>query len=81
VKPGEVGIKAKTPEGLNQDHVAVAHATVLLESLSVSEPVKKLSATADVDEVNQVVESLVQGVQNTSALGRKRPAFNADDLT
>jgi 2-C-methyl-D-erythritol 2,4-cyclodiphosphate synthase len=81
VKPGEVGIKAKTPEGLNQDHVAVAHATVLLESLSVSEPVKKLSATADVDEVNQVVESLVQGVQDTSALGRKRPAFNADDLT
>ena len=32
MKPGEVGIKAKTPEGLNQDHVAVAHATVLLES-------------------------------------------------
>lgn len=81
VQPGEVGIKAKTPEGLNQDHVAVAHATVLLESLSVPEPVKKLSATADVDEVNQVVESLVQGVQDTSALGRKRPAFDADDLT
>jgi 2-C-methyl-D-erythritol 2,4-cyclodiphosphate synthase len=76
-----VGIKAKTPEGLNQDHVAVAHATVLLESLSVPEPVKKLSATADVDEMNQVVESLVQGVRDTSALGRKRPAFDAGDLT
>ena len=36
VKPGEVGIKAKTPEGLNQDHVAVAHATVLLESVNAS---------------------------------------------
>ncbi len=36
VKPGEVGIKAKTPEGLNQDHVAVAHATVLLESLGIA---------------------------------------------
>jgi 2-C-methyl-D-erythritol 2,4-cyclodiphosphate synthase len=81
VRPGEVGIKAKTPEGLNQDHVAVAHATVLLESLAVPEPVKKLSATADVDEVNQVVESLVQGVRDTSALGRKRPAFDANDLT
>jgi 2-C-methyl-D-erythritol 2,4-cyclodiphosphate synthase len=33
LQPGEVGIKAKSPEGLNQDHVAVAHATVLLESL------------------------------------------------
>ena len=32
VKPGEVGIKAKTPEGLGLDHVAMAHCTVLLES-------------------------------------------------
>src|ERR1700723_3603302 len=30
VKPGEVGIKAKTPEGLNQDNVAVGHAMVLV---------------------------------------------------
>src|SRR5260370_4526368 len=35
VKPGEEGIKAKTPEGLNQDHVAGAHATVLLERLGI----------------------------------------------
>jgi len=26
-----VGIKAKTPEGLGLDHVAMAHCTVLLE--------------------------------------------------
>ena len=50
VKPGEVGIKAKTPEGLNQDHVAVAHATVLLESLGIPEPVGVMAATADVDD-------------------------------
>ena len=81
VKPGEVGIKAKTPEGLNQDHVAVAHATVLLESIGEPEPVKQMAATADVDEVNEVVESLVTGVRDTSALGRKVPAFDTGDLT
>jgi 2-C-methyl-D-erythritol 2,4-cyclodiphosphate synthase len=81
IKPGEVGIKAKTPEGLNQDGVAVAYATVLLESLDTPAGVAKLAATADVDEVNQVVESLVVGVRDTSALGHKVPAFNTDDLT
>lgn len=81
IKPGEVGIKAKTPEGLNQDSVAVAYATVLLESLEASPALQKLAAVADVDEVNQVVESLVVGVRDTSALGRRVPAFNTDDLT
>lgn len=81
IKPGEVGIKAKTPEGLNQDGVAVAYATVLLESLEGPANLQKLAAVADVDEVNQVVESLVVGVRDTSALGRKVPAFNTDDLT
>src|ERR1700710_974342 len=52
VEPGEVGIKAKTPEGLNQDHVAVAHATVLLESITVPEPValRSIAAEAESDE-------------------------------
>ncbi len=83
IKPGEVGIKAKTPEGLNQDGVAVAYATVLLESLDGSEGDAKLAATADIDDVNEVVESLVVGVnvRDTSALGRKVPAFDTDDLT
>jgi 2-C-methyl-D-erythritol 2,4-cyclodiphosphate synthase len=82
VKPGEVGIKAKTPEGLGQDHVAVAHATVLLESLKIADPAMHLTATAEVeDEIDQVVKGLVGGARDVSALGRKRPAFDTDDLT
>ncbi len=81
IKPGEVGIKAKTPEGLNQDGVAVAYATVLLESLDGTEDVGRMAATADIDDVNEVVESLVVGVRDTSALGRKVPVFDTDDLT
>lgn len=34
IHPGCVGLKAKTPEGLNLDHVAVVHAVVLLERSS-----------------------------------------------
>lgn len=30
IKPGQVGIKAKTPEGLNLDNAAIAHVAVLL---------------------------------------------------
>ncbi len=81
IRPGEVGIKAKTPEGLNQDGVAVAYATVLLESLDAGEDGAKMAATADLDDVNEVVESLVVGVRDTSALGRKVPMFDTDDLT
>jgi 2-C-methyl-D-erythritol 2,4-cyclodiphosphate synthase len=82
VKPGEVGIKAKTPEGLNQDHVAVAHATVLLESLGIPESVGALAATADVeDEIDVVVKTLVGETRDVSALGRKKTPFDTDDLT
>jgi len=82
VQPGEVGIKAKTPEGLGLDHVAMAHCTVLLESLPAPEALAQMTATAEnEDELNAVVEGLVGGRHNLSALGRKVPAFDTDDLT
>ncbi|MDE3103680.1 MAG: 2-C-methyl-D-erythritol 2,4-cyclodiphosphate synthase [Acidobacteriota bacterium] len=80
VKPSQVGIKAKTPEGLNQDGVAVAYATVLLESLEEAEPLRSMSATTE-EDVNAVVEILVADSRDTSALGRKVPPYDTDDLT
>jgi len=59
----------------------VAYATVLLESLDVSTGPKAIEASADIDEMNEVVESLVVGVRDISALGRKKPTFAVDDLT
>ncbi len=76
----DVGIKAKTPEGLNQEGVAVAHVTVLLESLETDAGPKVMVAVAE-DDVNELVESLVTDVPDMSALGRKRPVFDTDDLT
>ncbi|SFS10722.1 2-C-methyl-D-erythritol 2,4-cyclodiphosphate synthase [Granulicella pectinivorans] len=82
VKPGEVGIKAKTPEGLNQDHVAVAHCTVLLESVAAPEGLARMAATAETeDELNAVVKGLVDEPRSVSALGRKLPTFDTNDLT
>jgi 2-C-methyl-D-erythritol 2,4-cyclodiphosphate synthase len=82
VKPADVGIKAKTPEGLNQDGVAVAYATVLLESIVAQDSLARMTAAADdEDEVDAVVESLVGNGRDTSALGRKVTPFNTDDLT
>ncbi|HXE09056.1 MAG TPA: 2-C-methyl-D-erythritol 2,4-cyclodiphosphate synthase [Acidobacteriaceae bacterium] len=83
VKPGEVGIKAKTPEGLGLDHVAQAHCTVLLESLAGPDTLERMTATADVgtEEVNAVVEGLVRGQRDLTALGRKVTPFDTDDLT
>jgi 2-C-methyl-D-erythritol 2,4-cyclodiphosphate synthase len=84
VKPGEVGIKAKTPEGLGLDHVAMAHCTVLLESLEAPDALAHLTATADAgseEELNAVVEGLVSSGRDISALGRKVTPFDTDDLT
>ncbi len=88
VKPGEVGIKAKTPEGLNQDGVAVAHATVLLESITVPElpGLLTMEAEADTDrvadgEMDVVVRGLVGDSRDITALGRKVPSFDTEDLT
>lgn len=84
IKPGEVGIKAKTPEGLGLDHVAMAHCTVLLESLAGPDVLAHMVATADAgseEELNTVVAGLVSSRRDISALGRKVTPFDTDDLT
>jgi 2-C-methyl-D-erythritol 2,4-cyclodiphosphate synthase len=38
INPGQVGIKAKTPEGLNLDNAAIAHVAVLLVAANKTSP-------------------------------------------
>ena len=57
---------------------------MLLESLPGPEALGELVATADAgseEELNAVVEGLVGGRRDLSALGRKVPSFDTDDLT
>lgn len=87
IDPSNVGIKAKTPEGLNQDDVAVAHAVVLLEKLDegdrgeriamASEPtVEQLESTQT--RMDDVVRKLVGRPARVPA---RKPGFNTDDIT
>lgn len=47
VQPGQIGIKAKTPEGMGTDHAAIAHVVVLLESLAPTGDERKPWAEAN----------------------------------
>jgi 2-C-methyl-D-erythritol 2,4-cyclodiphosphate synthase len=79
-----VSIKGKTPEGLSQDGTAVAHVVVLLESIELPGEHRKLTMEADAPtdaDIDGVFTTLVSEVHDTSALGRKRPPFDPDDLT
>ena len=58
IAPNAVGIKAKTPEGLNQDHVAQAHAVVLLETFDDKNGIGLLEA--QIDDPATVDEMLTQ---------------------
>jgi 2-C-methyl-D-erythritol 2,4-cyclodiphosphate synthase len=79
-----VSIKGKTPEGLAQDSTAVCHAVVLLESIELPADDKLIAVAAeapDEAEIDGVVSSLLEEPHDLTALGRKRPAFDPDDLT
>ena len=82
IEPGAVGIKAKTPEGLNQDDVAVAHAIVLLEKIDEDSLLEKMTAVAEPEvegvQMDDVVRKLVG---RTSGTSRRKPGFNTDDIS
>ena len=85
IQPNAVGIKAKTPEGLNQDRVAQAHAVVLLEALDVNDGIRLLEA--EVDDPAKVDEVLTH-IGASEGLGSSKtrrmvplPAFDTEDIT
>jgi 2-C-methyl-D-erythritol 2,4-cyclodiphosphate synthase len=85
IQPNAVGIKAKTPEGLNQDRVAQAHAVVLLEALDVNDGIRLMEA--EVDDPAKVDEVLTH-IGASEGLGSSKtrrmvplPAFDTEDIT
>jgi 2-C-methyl-D-erythritol 2,4-cyclodiphosphate synthase len=78
IEPANVGIKAKTPEGLAADHVAQAHAVVLLQRVEEEGDVESMSAVIQSQrELEDVVRDLVSQVHGIPA---KAP-FDTDDIT
>lgn len=78
IVPANVGIKAKTPEGLGTDNVAQAHAVVLLERIEDPGELQTMSAVMQSQrELEDVVRDLVSQVHGVPA---KAP-FDTDDIT
>lgn len=82
VKPADVGIKAKTPEGLNADHVAQAHAVVLLEKSEETDELRAMTASIEREvRMENVVEDLVSQVHGIEPRPAIKPVFDTDDIT
>ena len=83
IQANAVGIKAKTPEGLNQDQVAVAHAVVLLEQRDSDDGLRQMEAAVeDPQTVEDVVSELVNEIHATPVRrGITPPNFDTEDIT
>lgn len=78
----QVSIKAKTPEGLGLDHVAQAHAVVLLERVRDPEDLKSMSAVIESQrQLEDVVEDLLSQVHGVPRRRQLMPAFDTEDIT
>jgi 2-C-methyl-D-erythritol 2,4-cyclodiphosphate synthase len=78
IAPNNVGIKAKTPEGLNVDHVAQAHAVVLLERIEEPGELQTMSAVMESQrQLEDVVRDLVSQVHGVEV----KVPFDTDDIT
>jgi 2-C-methyl-D-erythritol 2,4-cyclodiphosphate synthase len=79
IQPNAVSIKAKTPEGLGVDHVAQAHAVVLLEQVEDPNELKSMSAVIESQkQLEDVVKDLVSQVHGAPVT--KTP-FDTEDIT
>jgi len=82
VELDQVSIKAKTPEGLGLDHVAQAHAVVLLERVRDPEDLKSMSAVVQSQrELEDIVEDLLTQVHGVPKRREIVPAFDTEDIT
>ena len=76
----QVSIKAKTPEGLNLDHVAQCHAVALVERVIEPEELKSISAVIeDQSHLDDVVDDLLSSVPEAPKK-RAAPVGDAEDL-
>jgi 2-C-methyl-D-erythritol 2,4-cyclodiphosphate synthase len=61
VAPGDVGIKAKTPEGMGTDNAAIAHVAVLLTKRGAQgQAVMEAEEAMPQEDVDEVVEQMLQ---------------------
>ncbi len=83
VLPKVVSIKAKTPEGLGLDHVAQAHAVVLLEHVEDPSELRTMSDVIESQrQLEDVVKDLISEVHREEQVKRTVvPVFDTEDIT
>ena len=73
ISPLEVGIKAKTPEGMGTEKAAIAHVVVLLEKQDDHKKLEVAAAMLDADKhVDEVVKGLISDVKIEKKPRRER---------
>ncbi len=82
VLPSVVSIKAKTPEGMSMDHVAQAHAVVLLERVESPSALMTISDVVESQrQLEDVVQDLISEVHKETGTRTIVPVFDTDDIT
>ena len=82
VEMDQVSIKAKTPEGLNLDHVAQCHAVALVERSLDDDDLKSMSAVIESQrQLEDVVDDLLASVHGVPKKKPVAPIFDTDDIT
>ncbi len=82
VKLDQVSIKAKTPEGLNLDHVAQCHAIALVEKVAESDDLKNMSAVIETQrQLEDVVDDLLASVHGVPKRRPVAPVYDTEDIT
>jgi len=77
----QVSIKAKTPEGLNLDHVAQCHAVALVERALDEDDLKSMSAVVESQrQLETVVDDLLASVHGVPKK-RVAPVYDTEDIT
>ena len=78
----QVSIKAKTPEGMNLDHVAQCHAVALVERVLETEELASMSAVIETQrQLEDVVEDLLSSVHGVPKKRVVVPVYDTEDIT
>jgi len=82
VRIDQVSIKAKTPEGLNLDHVAQAHAVALVERVQEPDELKSMSEVIESQrQLEDVVDDLLASVHGVPKKRVIAPVYDTEDIT
>ncbi len=81
VEMNQVSIKAKTPEGLNLDHVAQCHAVALVTRVREDDGLKSMSDVIESQrQLEDVVDDLLASVHGVTKK-RIQPVYDTEDIT